>query len=161
MTANDQPPFRRRLISGSIGNAYLFLPFCMFCHSFSREKEREKGKRDERVLGGLSIIDKAFDEAPLSCEDDSNQEMLLIRLVSAYLTRRRMIGVEFLEIYDRRWRSAIAKSERGILKIETRLDSRCVSARNRMKFYRYPRLPLTINIDEAIVSFLTYWLLCE
>lgn len=72
------------------------------------------------------------------------------------VTRRRMIGVEFLEIYDRRWRSEIAKSETGILRIETRLDSQCVSA---MKFYS--RLHLTINIDEAIVSFLTYWLLCE
>jgi len=81
MTVNDHPSyFRRRFISGlyrervSFSTVLHVLPF--------RERER---KRDERVLGGLSIIDKAFG-APLSCEDDSDQEMLLIRLVSANLS---------------------------------------------------------------------------
>jgi len=59
MTVNDHPSyFRRRFISGlyrervSFSTVLHVLPF--------RERER---KRDERVLGGLSIIDKAFDEA--------------------------------------------------------------------------------------------------
>lgn len=153
MTANDHPPyFRRRLISASIGYASLFLPSCMFCYSFRKRKR----KRDERVLGSLSIIGKAFDEAPLSCEDDSDQEMLLIRLVSANLTRR-MIGVEFLEIYDHQWRSEIAKGKTSILKREIRLDSRCVGARSRIKSYRdSSRLHLT---KQSWV--LLYRLLCE
>lgn len=71
------------------------------------------------MLGGLSIIDKTFDEAPLSSEDDSDREMLLIRLVSAKLTRRRMIGVEFLEIYDRQWRPKISPKVRRVFRQST------------------------------------------
>lgn len=101
MAGNDHGPFSMEIdISASNRSmSLLFLPFCTFCRSL----RKEEGKRTrERVPGGLSIIDKAFDEAPLSRDDDSDQETSLMRLIPASLTRRRMIGVEFPEIYDRR-----------------------------------------------------------
>lgn len=161
MIANDHPPFSAKIdIWISIASAsVLFLPFCMFYHSLERKGEREEEKKEKRcvVPGGLSIINKASDEALLSSEDDSDREMLLIRLVSAKLTRSRMIGVEFPEIYDRRWRSRIARGEVSISK--SHLDSAFCDAwarKNRVRCLSW----LLMMIFFAFWVLIIFWF-CE
>lgn len=110
-----------------------------FFYCFAVRLGREKGRNTSVYWVAYRSSTKSSTKTPLSCEDDSNYERLLIRFVSANLTRR-MIGIEFLEIYDRRRRSEITKSETSILRIKMRLDFRCVNAKNRTKFYRNCRL---------------------